>query len=503
MSPRFGGGQRGGEPEAAHARTAEDREAARLERERRRAARAGRPLPEADEPAAVATEPVAEAPPEPEPVPEPPAPEDHVPSAPVVPEPLVAPEPPPEPPAPVAPEPPATEVHHVPGDEPPAGVRRVGAPSVRDLPRVAAPQPPERGRPRGLPKRRRGARRVIPVLLLALVVVVVYGAYRYAQPFHGAAHGTVRVTVPRGATTSDVADLLASEGVIDSAFFFNLHTRLSGQRSDIKAGTFTLQRDMTYGDALAALTSNPAAPPVLRVTIPEGRSIREAAPLVKQSGFRGSYVKAATRSPRSLRVLRTYNVPKGVSTLEGFLFPATYELKRHSTARQLVAEQLAQFRKELHTLDLREARSKNLTAYDVLIIASMIEREAQVPKDRRLISAVIYNRLEQHIPLGIDATLRYALNDWTRPLRMSELQTNSPFNTRMNQGLPPTPIGSPGLASLQAAVNPAHVSYLYYVVKPCGNGAHAFSSTDAQFQRDVAAYNHKRDQLGGKDPSHC
>jgi UPF0755 protein len=126
-----------------------------------------------------------------------------------------------------------------------------------------------------------------------------------------------------------------------------------------------------------------------------------------------------------------------------------------------------------------------------------------VPKDRRLISAVIYNRLEEGIPIGIDATLRYRLNDWTRPLKRSELRANSAYNTRTRKGLPPTPIGNPGLDSIRAAANPAHVSYLYYVVKPCGNGAHAFSSTDSGFQKDVAAYNRARAKNGGKDPSHC
>jgi uncharacterized YceG family protein len=139
----------------------------------------------------------------------------------------------------------------------------------------------------------------------------------------------------------------------------------------------------------------------------------------------------------------------------------------------------------------------------VLTIASMIDREALVPKDRRLIAAVIYNRLKQGIPLGIDATIRYQLGDFSRPLKVSELQRDTPYNTRKRKGLPPTPIGNPGLASIKAAANPAHVSYLYYVVKPCGNGAHAFSSTDAQFQRDVAAYNRARAKRGGKDPSVC
>jgi UPF0755 protein len=144
-----------------------------------------------------------------------------------------------------------------------------------------------------------------------------------------------------------------------------------------------------------------------------------------------------------------------------------------------------------------------VSRYDVLIIASMVEREALVARDRRLISAVIYNRLREDMPLGIDATLRYALNQWSRPLRVSELNSGSAFNTRRRRGLPPTPIGNPGLAAMRAAANPANVPYLFYVVRPCGNGAHAFSSTDAQFQRDVARYNRARDRRGGKDPSRC
>ena len=126
-----------------------------------------------------------------------------------------------------------------------------------------------------------------------------------------------------------------------------------------------------------------------------------------------------------------------------------------------------------------------------------------MPRERRLIACVIYNRLKQGIPLGIDATTRYDERNWSRPLTKVELARNSPFNTRLRKGLPPTPIGNPGLASIRAAARPARTSALFYVVKPCANGAHAFSRTDAQFQADVAAYNRKRAELGGKDPSTC
>ncbi|MEA2252872.1 MAG: hypothetical protein QOG70_3114, partial [Solirubrobacteraceae bacterium] len=200
----------------------------------------------------------------------------------------------------------------------------------------------------------------------------------------------------------------------------------------------------------------------------------------------------------------SYGAPPGTRSLEGFLFPDTYELRRSdATATQLVADQLATFKRQFAKVDLSQARKRNLSGYDVLTIASMIEREALVPKDRRLIAAVIYNRLRQGMALGIDATLRYRLGNWTRPLRVSELNSGSAYNTRKHKGLPPTPIGNPGLASIQAAANPASVGFLFYVVKPCGNGAHAFSSTDAQFQRDVAAYNRARAKRGGKDPSRC
>jgi UPF0755 protein len=153
--------------------------------------------------------------------------------------------------------------------------------------------------------------------------------------------------------------------------------------------------------------------------------------------------------------------------LEGFLFPATYNFTARSTSKQLVAAQLKAFRQEWSQLDLRYARSKNLTPYDILVIASMIEKETIAPDERRLVAAVIYNRLHAHMPLGIDATLRYGLHiPPTKSILESQLQSDNPYNTRKLLGLPPTPIANPGLASLQAATHPASVDYVYFVRKP-------------------------------------
>ena len=175
-------------------------------------------------------------------------------------------------------------------------------------------------------------------------------------------------------------------------------------------------------------------------------------------------------------------------TLEGFLFPDTYNFDRTSTSAFLAGEQLTTFRQEWRKLDLSYARSKNLTPYDVLTIASMVEGEAQVPKERPLVAAVIYNRLHAQMPLGIDATLRYGLHiSPTQSLTQSELHNPTPYNTRVHLGLPPTPIDNPGFASLQAAAHPAHVDYLYFVRKP-DHRHHYFTANYQDFLRHEAEY---------------
>jgi UPF0755 protein len=173
--------------------------------------------------------------------------------------------------------------------------------------------------------------------------------------------------------------------------------------------------------------------------------------------------------------------------LEGFLFPDTYDFDRTSTSAQLVHEQLQEFAAKWNKLNLSYARSKNLTPYDVLKIASMVEGEAQVPSERPLVAAVIYNRLRDHMNLGIDATLRYGLHIPPTRSLSPYLKSNNRYNTRKFPGLPPTPIGNPGLASLEAAVHPAHVDYLYFVRKP-DHRHHYFTANYQDFVNHEIAY---------------
>jgi UPF0755 protein len=200
-------------------------------------------------------------------------------------------------------------------------------------------------------------------------------------------------------------------------------------------------------------------------------AVHESHRKVKLSGT--SYA-AATAKPRVIAGFGSKKLP-----LEGFLFPDTYDFDRKTTAAQLVNVQLQEFTSKWSTLNLSYARRKNLTPYDVLTIASMIEKEAVAPADRPKVARVIYNRLHLGMTLGIDATIRYALHiPGTKSLTQSDLANPTPYNTRLHAGLPPTPIANPGLASMQAAAHPANGPWLYFVAEP--DKVHTYFTASAQ-----------------------
>ena len=257
---------------------------------------------------------------------------------------------------------------------------------------------------------------------------------------------------------------------------------------------------MTNGAAIEALMQGPKVRVVetFDVTVPEGLSRREAARALQESGIEGSYLKASG-STRALARARQLGLPRGTDTTRGLPLPGDVRAARRRDRARPRRQAARRVRRQLRRRSTWRRRSaRTCTRYDIVIIASLIERETPSDKERPLIASVIYNRLRQDITLGIDATIRYAENNWTEPLKQSELDRPGPYNTRQNLGLPPTPIGNPGLASLKAAANPARTDYLFYVAKP--GACHAFSSTDAEFARDVAAYNRAREENGGKAP---
>ena len=262
------------------------------------------------------------------------------------------------------------------------------------------------------------------------------------------------------------------------------------------------------GVLLLRPTSHPAPPPpprkVVKLVIPEGFTRAQIALRARARGLSGDYLAASAHSV-ALNP-RHYGAPARTPNLEGFLFPATYEIFAGEPASRLVGRQLSAFEENVGVVQVGRAKALGITSYQLLIVASMVEREALIPSDRAKIAAVIYNRLHAGMPLGIDATIYYAVErqrhiaTYAGELTESQLHIDSPYNTRLHTGLPPTPISNPGLASIEAAAHPAHAGYLYYVAGADGCGEQAFSNTAAQFERDVAAYKAAVARGGGKPP---
>ncbi|MBS1679242.1 MAG: endolytic transglycosylase MltG [Actinobacteria bacterium] len=350
--------------------------------------------------------------------------------------------------------------------------------------------------------------RVLGVVVAILVLLFLNALF---QPFHGEGSGRVAVVIPKGSSVGEVGEILERKGVISGGFIisgstlFQARVTLAGDRSNLIAGRHVMAHDMSYGDAIEALTteSKPveaSTPGVITVTIPEGQSRPITAALVKEDGIKGSYMKASKHS----QVLNPEQYGgKNVKSLEGFLYPDTWEFRTSRPVKDLVTLQLEDFKKKIKKVNMKYAKSKNLTVFDVVTIASMIEREAGVPKQRKLVSSVIYNRLHEGMTLGIDSTIRFATGNYERPLTQSQLESNSPYNTRTHQGLPPGPINSPGLAALNAAAHPANTQYLFYVNNPNSCNELTFAKTEEEFLADAAKYEQAREKNGGNEPSTC
>jgi len=311
------------------------------------------------------------------------------------------------------------------------------------------------------------------LLTLILVFLILFAHYFYPTR----QEQTVHVVIQEGATSSQIAETLHDNGVITSPLLFRFLTWLKGKGGDFKAGDYVFNKGIHYAEAFSILEAGPNYQ--AKFTIPEGLTVDQAASRIAQ---------ATTITPDDFKAAAEsgdYNVEyiprENQDNLEGFFFPKTYNVAVDVSARQVVGMLLNQFKSETANLDWSKAEALGISPYEVVITASLIEREAAIDDERPLIAAVIFNRLKKDMLLQIDATVQYALPEWKDVLSYSDLKIDSPYNTYLHKGLPPAPICSPGHASIEAALNPAEVDYLYYLA--VGNGRHFFTADYNEFLR--------------------
>lgn len=324
--------------------------------------------------------------------------------------------------------------------------------------------------------------------LVAFLAVGAASAYVYLSSigFVGTSSpgGVVEVVIPEGSSSDHIAALLEERGVIKDAFGFRLAAYLDDRVRDIQAGRYELPTGLSARDALDALLGAGPILDFVMVTFPEGSWLTDFARILdERTHISGDEFLELTTSGQ----MRSRVRPEEVDTMEGLLFPSTYQVVEEDTAASVARRLARELEEQLGEVDLSAAEAAGFTAYEVVSIASMIESEAALNEERPMIARVIYNRLTEGVPLGIDATVLYALGEHKEVLTASDLRVDSPYNTRIVAGLPPTPIGAPGRASLEAAAAPAEGDWLYYVLADC-DGHHAFSSSYEDFLDHKAAY---------------
>lgn len=338
----------------------------------------------------------------------------------------------------------------------------------------------------------RGPKLLIIVGILTLVIVFGLGnaAYRLLLgPVRPGSTDVEIVVVPYGHSTGQIATLLAQKGLVRSPQAFRLWAAAKGIAGDMRAGEYSI----SYGMSTPEISEKMVRGFVVLhpVTIPEGYNIVQIAALLEQRGFADSQrLYLALEQAGQAGVLPAAFVSSRPALvrypLEGYLFPDTYNLYRGITEAELVRVMVGRFRAAFTSAFEERARELKLTPAQVMTLASIIEREARVAEERPIISGVFHNRLRVGMTLGADPTIRYIMPDPTRPIRDPERAIDSPYNTYRYAGLPPGPICSPGLASIEAALYPAQVSYYYFVARP--DGTHDFSRTYAEHLRKVAIY---------------
>lgn len=333
-----------------------------------------------------------------------------------------------------------------------------------------------------------GFRAVIALVLLVVVAGLAGAGWFYwtiHQPISSDA-SAVRFHVGSGDTVTTVADRLESEGVINNSLLFRIDAKLRDLGGRLKVGDYVLRRNMSTNGVITALTIYHAA--TISVTIPEGYRIEQIAAVLQSRGISGAQFLRAAEHPGHISLSILQGKPT-TATLEGYLFPSTYDVPPHYSgaafARYMVTTLGQKFTPRLRA----RARTDHLTVYQVLTLASIVEREAKIPSERPIIASVYLNRLHIGMPLQADPTVQYVLGtakDWWPVISQADYQISAAYNTYVHNGLPPGPIANPGMASIIAVLYPRHTKFLYFVAS--GHGHHVFSETYAQQLQNEAKY---------------
>ena len=330
----------------------------------------------------------------------------------------------------------------------------------------------------------RGRRALTIVLAIFLVLAIAAGAgalwvQRQLDP-PGPPGEARELVIPAGSTSDDIGKLLAEEGIISSDFVWGWYLRINGG-GPFQAGRYELADNSAIAEVIDVLEEGPAPLEERSFTIPEGLLIGEILDRLADPEKGLGFDRAKLQELMDSGQIRWSGQPADQTSNEGILFPETYKVQADADEEAVLKKLVGQLEAVMTELDVASAQERfNLTPYEVLVVASLIEEETKVDAERPKVARVIYNRLSQGIPLGIDATSRYEAILAGRDRGDIDFESDSPYNTRKIAGLPPTPIAAPGRASIEAALNPADGPWIFYVLEDA-EGNHFFTDSNSEF----------------------
>ncbi|MBP1995692.1 UPF0755 protein [Paenibacillus eucommiae] len=344
----------------------------------------------------------------------------------------------------------------------------------------------------------RRKRKAIGITISLIVLILIGGGIGTALYISSALQPTassdqeVRVKIPSGTGSAQIAKLLKDEGMIKDSTIFTIYLKMKKEGSRFQAGEYAMKPGMTFDQMIEQMNNGQTVKEeVFRVTIPEGYTIEQIADkLGEQTPWSADEFLQLMDNPEQFKSAAAADLPDNEllkHRLEGYLFPETYEFKKGSTVEDFIERALQELDKKLDTLpsDWQDRmKALNLNRHQMLTIASLIEREVVLDEERPLVAGVIYNRLNTNMKLQIDATVQYLFDKFKERLYEKDLLVDSPYNTYKNLGLPPGPIASPSIASIKAALYPQETKYFFYLTKKDGTQGHLFAETFEEHKKN-------------------
>lgn len=319
--------------------------------------------------------------------------------------------------------------------------------------------------------------------MLSLATVFVYLG-QVGKPMDPSNVETMSVQIPTGTGTNGIAQILEENGLIRNTTVFRLESKTKGYDGKYKAGEYLLSKSMSMLELMEKIVAGNVN--TVRFTIPEGYTLKKISEKLSAEGLINEelFMQEIQSGEYNYEFLK--HAPQGELRLEGYLYPETYDVYTTASEKDIIDRMLLQFDKVFKPEYYDRAKELNLNINELITIASIIQGEAVKEDEMNLISSVIYNRLNIGMPLQVDATVQYALQERTNRVSTENTKIDSPYNTYQNKGLPPGPICSPSIKAIEAALYPAETNYIYFVAK--GDGYHAFTNDYDQFLKDKKAY---------------